>query len=147
MNPNLRYVAAFHIAVGAPVESGAGCRMIPVLGGAVRGPSLNGTILAGGADWQQPAHAETVRISGRWILQTDDGVPIQVETPGIRRASPEITAALAAGRDIDPGLYYFRVTPQFVVTSERYAWLQQSLFVGLGAKQPKGVQIEVFALA
>jgi hypothetical protein len=146
MHPNLRYIAAFHIAVGAPVEAGAGGRMIPVLGGAVRGPSLNGTILSGGADWQQPGQAETVRIGGRWILQTDDGVPIQVETPGIRRASPEIAAALAAGRDIDPSLYYFRVTPQFFVTEEKYAWLQQSLFVGLGAKQPKGVEIEVFAL-
>jgi hypothetical protein len=69
-----------------------------------------------------------------------------VETPGIRRASPEIAAALAAGRDIDPSLYYFRVTPQFFVTDEKYAWLQQSLFIGLGAKQPKGVEIEVFAL-
>jgi len=140
VNPSLRFVAAFHITVGAPVEAGAGGRMIPVLGGTVRGPSLNGTILSGGADWQQPGLAETVRIGGRWILQTDDGVPIQVETPGIRRASPEIAAALAAGRDIDPSLYYFRVTPQFFVTEEKYAWLQQSLFVGLGRNSPKALR-------
>lgn len=147
MAPEFSHIATFEIAVGAPVDAGPGHRMIPVIGGNVRGSRLNGTILPGGADWQQPAAPGAVKIGGRWVMETDDHVRIQVETPGIRRASPEVLSELAAGRDIDPARYYFRVAPQFTVTDAQYSWLEQLLFVGLGAKRPSGVMIDVFSMA
>ena len=113
MPPAFCHIATFEIAVGAAVDAGLGHRMIPVVGGIVRGARLNGTILAGGADWQQPGAPGAVKIGGRWVMETDDQVRIQVETPGIRRASPEVLSELAAGREIDPARYYFRVAPQF----------------------------------
>ena len=120
--------------------------MIPVLGGTVRGSRLNGTILPGGADWQNPGAADAVSIGGRWVLETDDHVRIQVETPGIRRASADILSALAGGQDVDPARYYFRVAPHFKTAGPDYAWLGQSLYVGIGAKMPSGVRIDVFAV-
>jgi hypothetical protein len=146
MAPALEYVATFEIAVGAPLEAGAGGRMIPVLGGRVRGPRLNGTILPGGADWQQQDESDVLRIGGRWIMETDDGARIQVETPGIRRASSHVRSQLLAGHDVDPAHYYFRVAPTFAAANDSYAWLQQALFVGMGAKQPEAVKIDVFAV-
>jgi hypothetical protein len=146
MSPELSFTATFDIAVGPPVDAGTGCRMIPVLGGTVRGSRLNGTILPGGADWQDPGAAEAVSIGGRWVLETNDHVRIQVETPGIRRASADILSALAAGQEVESTRYYFRVAPQFKVTDPAYTWLRQSLYVGIGAKNPGGVRIDVFAV-
>lgn len=147
LQPEFTQIATFEITIGPLVDAGSGQRMIPVLGGTVRGARLNGTILPGGADWQQPGGSGVVKIGGRWIMETDDHVRIQVETPGIRHASSEVLSELAAGRDIDPSRYYFRVAPQFVVNHAQYSWLEQLLFVGLGAKRPSGVVIDVFSMA
>lgn len=150
--PGFEYIATLEIAVGAPVEVGAGHRMIPVLGGKVHGPRLNGTILPGGADWQRQEAGDMLRIGGRWVMETDDHVRVQVETPGIRRASirrasSRAMSGLQAGHDVDSTQVYFRLTLNFIVEHESYEWLRQTIFIGLGTKRPQGVEIEVFALA
>ncbi len=142
----LEFVATFEIEVAAPLEAGAGRRMIPVLGGIVRGSRLNGVILPGGADWQHQESPDVLRIGGRWIMETDDRVRIEVETPGIRRASAQVLSELLAGQEVDPSQYYFRVAPQFTLRSRHYQWLRDTIFVGLGAKRTKSVKIDVFAV-
>jgi len=144
--PGLDYMATFEIEVGKPLEAGAGRRMVPVIGGRVHGPRLNGTILAGGADWQQEVVDDTLRIGGRWIMETDDHVRLQVETPGIRHSAAHVLSALLAGQDVDPAAYYFRVAPHFVAAAPAYAWLQRTVFVGAGAKRQTAVEIDVFAV-
>lgn len=146
MVPRLDYVATFAIEIGTPVEIGPGARPVPVLGGEVRGARLAGRILGGG-DWQRNGAEDVTRIDGRWVMQCADGVRIEVATPGVRHAPPEIAAALRAGKTVDPTQYYFRVAPVFTAADPAYGWLSRSLFLGLGAKGPSGVEIEVFALA
>jgi hypothetical protein len=147
LTPGLAYIATFEIEVGRPLDAGAGRRMVPVVGGKVRGPRLNGTILAGGADWQQEAAADRLTIGGRWILETDDRVRVEVETPGIRQAPAHVLSELTAGVEVDPATYYFRVAPRFIVTdAAAYAWLQRTVFVGAGAKRRDAVEIDVFAV-
>ena len=54
--PALEHVCDLSVTIDAPVEVGATTfglrRMIPITGGVVTGPLLNGRILAGGADYQ-----------------------------------------------------------------------------------------------
>ena len=142
---DLEFITTFEIEVAAPLEAGAGRRMIPVLGGTVRGPRLNGVIL-GGADWQHQESPDVLRIGGRWIMETDDRARIEVETPGIRRASAQVLSRLLVGQEVDPSQYYFRVAPRFRSESSHHRWLQDTMFVGLGAKQTKSVKIDVFAV-
>jgi len=142
----LDFVTTFAIEVAAPLEAGTGRRMIPVLGGTVRGPRLNGVILPGGADWQHQESPDVLRIGGRWLMETEDRVRIEVETPGIRRASAQVVSRLLAGHDVDPSQYYFRVAPSFRLVGDGYRWLQDTMFVGLGAKQATSVKIDVFAV-
>ena len=142
----LEFVTTFEIEVAAPLEAEAGRRMIPVLGGTVRGPRLNGVILPGGADWQHQESPDVLRIGGRWIMETDDRVRIEVETPGIRRASAQILSELLTGQEVDSSRYYFRVAPRFTLASSEYQWLRDTIFVGLGAKQTESVKIDVFAV-
>lgn len=146
MLPAFEPVATFRIKVGSPVEVGPGRRLVPVLGGSVEGARLSGRILPGGADWQSTSFDGSLTISARWILETGTGARIAVETPGLRRASPLATAQLSPGQGTDPALSYFRVAPRFSTAEPKFAWLQQSLFVGLGVKRPAGVEFAVFAL-
>jgi hypothetical protein len=143
---DLEFVATFEIEVAAPLEAGAGRRMIPVLGGVVRGSRLNGVILPGGADWQHQESPDVLRIGGRWLMETDDRVRIEVETPGIRRASPQVLSELLAGQEVESSRYYFRVAPRFTLASSDYQWLRNTIFVGLGTKETEFVKINVFAV-
>lgn len=146
MTPRLDYVATFTIETGTPVDIGPGARLVPVVGGIVQGPRLAGRILGGG-DWQRPEGDNVTRIDGRWVMECADGARIEVATPGLRHARPDITAALGAGKMVDPSHYYFRVAPVFSTADPAYGWLARSLFLGQGRKGPDGVEIAVFAVA
>ena len=54
--PTLEHVCDIAVTIAAPVEVGTTVfglrRMIPITGGSVKGPRMNGKILAGGADFQ-----------------------------------------------------------------------------------------------
>ena len=56
MTPTLTHVADFLVEVGAPTvvgETAQGLRrVVPIIGGVIRGERLNGTILNAGADFQ-----------------------------------------------------------------------------------------------
>src|SRR5262245_40095722 len=52
-------------------------------------------------------------------------------------------AAPAPGRAADPAEYYFRTTPVFEIGSEKYAWLNRTVAVGVGRRTPTGVAYTV----
>ena len=120
--------------------------MIPIVSGTVKGPALNGIVLPGGADWQHIRPDGTTEIYARYMIQADDGAVIEVENPGIRRASPEVMARLVAGEDVDPSLYYFRTTPRFTTTSEKYAYLMDSMNVCTAIRKPAAAILQMFAI-
>ena len=56
-NPSLELVFEARVQVDPPLilgeAGGRQRRIVPILGGRVEGPRLNGEVLAGGADWQR----------------------------------------------------------------------------------------------
>jgi hypothetical protein len=103
------------VQVGAPIEIGGtpgGCRrVIPIIGGTVSGPGLQGRVLAAGADFQlvHPANG-TARLDARYVLALDDGTHVFVVNRALRRSSPEVTERLMRGVAVDPALQ--RCPPQ-----------------------------------
>jgi hypothetical protein len=91
-------------------------RIVRVMGGRFWSKDLNGTILAGGGDWQQIRADGVVEIDTRYTLKTDDGVLIYLTNQGLR----------------DGG--YMRTFSRFETNDERYAWINKRLFVSDGAK-------------
>ena len=65
------------IEVGKPVEQGLvdgrRQRFIPITGGTVSGPKLNGVVLPGGGDWQTILPGGLTQIMARYALQAEDG--------------------------------------------------------------------------
>lgn len=138
------------VTVAKPIEHGTidgkRKRFIPITGGTVSGPRLNGVVLPGGGDWQAIHDDGLTEVMARYALRTDDGVVISVTNPGVRVATPDIIARIAAGEDVDPLLYYFRTTPTFEVTRGKYDWLRKKVFVARGIRRPDHVVIEVFEI-
>src|SRR5262249_21037491 len=119
-------------------------RVVPILGGTVRGSRLQGEVIPGGADWQYVRSDGAVELVARYSVKTGDGVEIAVTNRGLRRAAPEVMARMARGEAVDPALVYCRTTPQFEAPAGPYEWLNASVFVGSAARLPDKVQIAVF---
>jgi hypothetical protein len=136
------------VELGKPMELGAAPggrrRIIPIIGGTVRGERLNGRILNLGADWQTVFADGTAELDTRYAMQTDDGALIDIRNFGYRHGPPDVLAALARGEIVDPSLYSMRTQPRFETGDPRYAWLNRLIAVGSGAREPSAVRISVF---
>ena len=146
--PELRHLCEVHVALGEPMELGDGRagrrRIIPIIGGSVRGERLNGRILNLGADWQTVFQDGTAELDTRYAMQTQDGALVDIRNFGYRHGPPEVLAALARGEVVDPARYSMRTHPRFETGDPRYAWLNRLIAVGSGAREPAAVRISVF---
>lgn len=148
--PRLDFVGAVEAEVAAPVVVGAGAigerRIVPILGGRVSGPRLEGEILPGGADFQLIRPDGVAEIEARYTLRLSDGVLVYVVNRGLRHAAPEDMARLLRGEPVPPERVYFRTAPAFETASPAHAWLERGLFVGFGERRPASVLVRVFAV-
>ncbi|MCB1383224.1 MAG: DUF3237 domain-containing protein [Notoacmeibacter sp.] len=146
--PGLDYVFTIRAEIGEVRSGGVspkGERLhIPITGGTVRGPRLNGTILPGGSDWPLIRADGTSEISARYSILTDDGTPIEVHNDGLRVSSASVLVRLRAGETVDPAEYYFRTAPVFAAPDGPHAWLNDSLFVASICRDGDGVAVDVY---
>ena len=74
----------------------------------------------------------------RITLETDDHALIYMTFQGLRHGPPEAIAALGRGEAVDPARYYFRTVPRFETSTEKYAFLNRIVTVGVGETRPDG---------
>src|SRR5262245_12303609 len=72
-------------------------RYVPLGGGTVSGPELNGTLVEGGVDWQVNRSDGVLDIAAHYVIRADDGGLIEVQSDGMRHGAPEVMARLARG--------------------------------------------------
>jgi hypothetical protein len=146
--PWLEFIFAAHVTVDAPRDLGdigkGRRRVVPITGGKFAGPDIGGIVLAGGADWQIIRSDGVAELEARYTLQTDDGALIEVRNLARRHGPPEVMAALAAGREVDPINYYFRGATFFETAAPRYAWLGKHIVVCTGHREPSQVKVEFY---
>jgi hypothetical protein len=118
-------------------------RIIPIIGGEVRGPNVNGKLLAFGADFQIIRPNELIDLEAKYAFETDDGATVYVENRGIRFGPVELLQKLKRGEAVDPNLIYFRTVPKFETGHEKYRWLMEHIFVASAARQVDRVVIDV----
>lgn len=138
----LRPLLVFNVSVGPLVDAGgppgALRRIGSIDGGTFAGDRLNGTVMAGGADWQTVRGDGAVLLDARALLRTDDGATIALTYTGIRHGPAHVMARLARGEEVDPASYYFRIVPRFDTSAPRYEWLNRIVAVGTGVRLPQG---------
>ncbi|MBT7956415.1 MAG: DUF3237 domain-containing protein [Rhodospirillaceae bacterium] len=119
-------------------------RIIDITGGTVSGPKLQGKILPGGADWQYIRGDNVTYLDARYTIETADGALIYVSNQGYRHGPPEIIEKLIKGEPVEDSSYYFRCTPWFETSAPQYDWLNRTIFVGTGGRDPDAVRLSVF---
>jgi len=118
-------------------------RIIPIVGGEVRGEDVNGKVCAFGADFQIIRPSELIELEARYAFETDDGAVVYVENRGIRFGPVDLLQRLKRGEAVDPKLIYFRTVPRFETGAEKYRWLMEHIFIGSAARHADRVVIDV----
>ena len=148
--PVLSHVCDLEVELDPIREMGEGRagkrRIIPIVGGRVTGPRLNGRILNLGADWQTIFADGVAELDTRYGFETDDGATIEIVNYGYRHGPAEVIAAVARGEEVDPATYYMRTHARLETGDPRYAWVNRTLFVGTGARLEGQVVVSLFAL-
>ena len=149
--PALEFVFAARVTVDPALDLGdvgkGRRRIVPITGGDFSGPQLRGQVVPGGADWQVLRHDGVAELEARYTLRTDDGALIYVRNHALRHGPPDVIAALAAGRPVDPASYYFRGATFFETGDARYAWLTKHIIVCTGEREPTAVKLQFFKVA
>lgn len=147
--PGLELVAHVRVELGPIVSVGARPdgerRFVAITGGTIEGERLRATIDDGGADWQTVHPDGSITVDTRYSATTHDGAKILIATRGIRRGDPAVMRRLAAGEDVDPREYYFRVVAEFDAAGE-YAWLTQRLHVASAMRSAAAVEYDLYAV-
>lgn len=148
--PRLRHVCDLFVSLDPIREMGNGQagqrRIIPIVGGTVTGPALNGRILHLGADWQTIWANGVAELDTRYAIETTDGATIEIRNYGYRHGPAEVLAAIARGAEVAPDSYYMRTHARLETGDPRYDWVNRTLFVGTGARRAGQVVISLFAL-
>lgn len=148
--PELDHVCTLHVTLDPIREMGTGRagarRIIPIVGGTVTGPRINGRILNLGADWQTLFADGLAELDTRYAMETDDCATIEIVNYGYRHGPKEVLEAVARGEPVDPASYYMRTHARLETGDDRYAWVNRTLFVGVGARNQSSVKVELYAI-
>jgi hypothetical protein len=121
-----------------------GRRVAQVASGTFAGPQLKGRTLPGGGDWLLLRRDGVLQLDVRLILETDDQQLVYMTYRGFRHGPKDVIDRLNRGETVDPSLYYFRSTPYFETSSEKYAWLNGVCSVATGSRSATGPSYDVF---
>ena len=121
-------------------------RIYYVKGGTFEGPKLKGEVLPGGGDWLLLRPDGAGELDVRGTMRTDDGHLIYTYYRGIIHASPDVMRRALQGETVDPSEYYFRTTPVYETSSEKYGWLNRIVAVAVGRFAPNWVGYKGYAI-
>jgi hypothetical protein len=150
--PHLTLVYRLEATLGQPHDLGdrpqGHRRIVPLTGGRFTGPDLRGTLLPGAsADWQTILPDGTALGDIRYVLQTDGGDLLYVQSRSIRHGSPEVLARLGRGEDVDPSEYTFGASTRIETAATGLDWLNKGIFISVGGRQATGVIYETYLVA
>jgi hypothetical protein len=100
--------------------------------GTLTGERINAKIAMPGGDWMIYGGDGFGRPDVRVQLVTDDGALVLLHYTGLVERTPAFTAAADAGRPTGWQDQYMRMAMTFDTGTEKYAWLNRSLFVAEG---------------
>jgi hypothetical protein len=119
--PHSEFVFEERVTVGDPVvvgDTAFGHRQyVPITGGKIAGPKLNGDVLPGGWDFQLWLANGCGTLSADYFLRADDGTIIHILNESFTCTSPQTKEERS----------FFH--PRFEAPKGKYEWLMRSTFV------------------
>lgn len=121
-------------------------RYVPLGGGSVEGPELNGSLVPGGVDWQVARADGALDIGAHYVIRTVDGALVEVQSNGLRHGPPDVMARLARGEDVAPSEYFFRTLMRFTTGHPDWLHLNKVMAIACGRREARRVVLDVFRL-
>ena len=121
-------------------------RYVPLGGGTVRGPELNGTLVEGGIDWQIARADGVLEIAAHSVIRAEDGALIEVKSDGLRHGAPEVMARLARGETLPRDAYFFRTLMRFTTGAAAWTHLNKVMAIAVGQREARAVLLDVYRL-
>jgi hypothetical protein len=151
--PQLTRLYRLKASVGDPLELGVTAqgqrRIVPLTCGSFDSVRLgSGTLVPGvSADWQTILADGTALGDIRYTLCTEEGHLLDVRSRSVRHGSADVLARLAKGEPVDPHEYTFRAATQIETGEPSLQWVNQGVFVSVGARDPGGVTYDTYLVA
>lgn len=148
--PDIKTELLFKIVLDVPTIRDLGKtpfgmrRIAQIAGGTFEGPKLAGKVLPGGGDWLLLRADNVLQLDVRLTMQTNDEQLIYMTYKGFRHGPKDVIDRLNRGESVDPSLYYFRATPYFETSSDKYAWLNGVCTIATGQRSASGPTYHVF---
>jgi len=121
-------------------------RYIPLGGGTVQGPELNGTLVEGGIDWQINRSDGVLDISAHYVIRADDGGLIEVRSDGMRHGPAEVMARLARGENVPRDAYFFRTLIRFQTGAPAWLHLNKVMVLACGRREATRVILDYYRI-
>jgi len=121
-------------------------RFVPLGGGTVQGPELNGTLVEGGVDWQINRADGALEIAAHYVIRTDDGALVEVKSDGMRHGPAAVMARLAAGEPVGRDEYFFRTVMRFTTGAPQWLHLNKVLALAVGQREARAVLLDVYRI-
>jgi len=140
--PTLEYLMTYKALLEPPTPVDSSLVIVNVKpGGWVKGPKINGSFIAPGADWLRIMPSGVLRLDVRASILTDDNQVIYLSYAGIAVHTTESAAKAGRGEVVTwKDVQYFITAPTFQTSSEKYAWLNgvQAINKGVEFKLGEG---------
>ena len=133
------------ISLGAYAKHGER-RYVPLQGGSVTGPELNGSLVEGGVDWQVQRSDGVTDISAHYVIRTTDGALVEVQSDGMRHGPPEVMARLARGEAVAPDEYFFRTLMRLTTGHPDWLHLNRVMALAVGQRERQRVLLDVWRI-
>ena len=126
-------------------ETPYGIRRIARLNtGSFNGPRLKGTIMPGGGSWALVRRDGVLDIEVRVVLETSDQQKIYMHWKALRHVPKDVLERLQRNEAVDPDAYYFRATPYFETSSEKYDWMNRICAIASGSLASNARAFDVY---
>jgi hypothetical protein len=136
--------------VGTVVSLGPGKygerRYVPLGAGTVMGPELNGTLVEGGVDWQVNRSDGVLDIAAHYVIRTDDGALVEVQSDGMRHGPADVMARLARGEVVGREEYFFRTLMRFQTGAPQWVHLNKVMALACGQREAARVVLDVYRI-
>ncbi len=121
-------------------------RYVALLGGTVRGPELNGRVVEGGVDWQVNRADGALDIAAHYVIRTDDGALVEVQSDGLRHGPPQVLERLARGEPVARDEYFFRTVVRFTTGAPLWLHLNKVLALAVGQREARAVLLDFYRI-
>jgi Protein of unknown function (DUF3237) len=117
-------------------------------GGWVKGPKINGTVVAPSGDWLRVMPSGVSRLDVRLTVKTDDGALIYMSYNGIIKDTKESEARANKGEVLTSNDHYFIIAPTIETSAKKYEWLNGVQCIGkiVEDKNESYVKYDVFVV-